>query len=200
MKLAEAIPHLRTDKPRKFSQSFDLVVNLKNIDLKKPENRFAKEVQLPNGRGKEISVGIISDRISGAITKTDLEAIAADKKKVGELIKNYEFLLCEAPLMPLVGRLLGKHLAPRGKMPKLLPPGRDPNTVAEELKQSVRIKVRDFPVVHVYIGNDKMNDAQIKENAERILDELSRTLPKGKNQIKNIYIKTTMSKPVKVEW
>lgn len=200
MKLQEAISHIRTNKQRKFSQSFDLIINLKNIDLKKPENRFSKDVQLPHGRGKEINVGVISDKIPGGINKAEIESISNNKKKVRELVKNYEFLVCEAPLMPLVGKLLGKYLAPRGKMPKLLPPGRDHNAAVNELKNSVRARVRDYPVVHVYAGNEKMSDQQIKENAEKILDEISKALPKGKNQIKNVYLKTTMSSPVKIEW
>ncbi len=200
MNLKQAVEHLRTIKQRKFGQSFDLIINLKNIDLKKPENKFSKEVILPYGRGKEINVGVISDRVSGAITKAELEAIANDKKKIRELAKKYEFLICEAPLMPLVGKLLGKYLAPRGKMPRLLPPGRDHNAVVNELKQSVKIRLRDSPVIHVYVGSEKMADNQIKENAQKILEEISKTLPKGKNQIKNIYLKTTMSAPVKITW
>jgi len=201
MKIEEAIANLRTNgSKRNFSQSFDLIINLKNIDLKKPENKFSKEVQLPHGRGKEINVGIISDRISGAITKSELESIAEDKKKIRELTKKYEFLICEAPLMLLVGKVLGKYLAPRGKMPKLLPPGRDYNAVVNELKNSVRIRVRDSPVIHVYAGSEKMSDEQIKDNVKKILEEVAKTLPKGKNQIKNVYLKMTMTQPVKIDW
>ncbi|MBI4018343.1 MAG: 50S ribosomal protein L1 [Candidatus Aenigmarchaeota archaeon] len=200
MKIQEAISHIRTDsKQRKFSQSFDLVINLKNIDLKKPESKFSKEIQLPHGRGKEINVGIMSDRISGAISRPDLEAIAADKKRVRMLVNEYEFFVAEAPLMPVVGKLLGKYLAPRGKMPKLLAPGRDHNAVVNELKQSVRVRVRDSPVIHAYVGSEKMSDQQIKENAERLLEEILKTLPKGRDQIKNVYLKTTMGNPVKIE-
>jgi large subunit ribosomal protein L1 len=199
MKLQEAIEYLRTSgRKTNFSQSFDLVINLKNIDLKKPENKFSKEVQLPHGRGKGIAVGIISDRVPEAISKSELESM--DKRKIRELSKKYEFLVAEAPLMPLVGRVLGKYLAPKGKMPKLLPPGRDVNSVVGELKDSVRIRVRDSPVIQVYVGNEKMEGQKIKENAEKVLEDVVKTLPKGRDQIKSVYIKTTMSSPVKVSW
>ncbi len=200
MKIDDALKYLReSSKQRKFAQSVDLIINLKNIDLKKPENKFSKEVLLPNGRGKEISVGIISDKISGAVTKTDIETFEKDKKKLKQFTKQYDFAIAEAPLMPLVGKVLGRYLAPRGKMPKLLPPGRNPQMMVDELKNSVRIRVRDSPTIQVLAGTEEMSDAQLKENIDKILDEVSKSLPKGKNQVKDIHIKMTMGKPVKID-
>ena len=199
MKLDDALKYLRESKKRKFAQSIDLIVNLKNIDLKKPENKFSKEVLLPHGRGKEISVGVISDRIAGAVTKRDLEEFETDKKKLRTFMKKYDFLIAEASLMPFVGKVLGKYLAPKGRMPKLLPPGRSHEAAIEELKKSVRIRVRDSPVIHVLAGSENMSDAQLKENIEKIMEEVQKTLPKGQNQIKDISIKMTMGKPVKVD-
>ena len=66
MKIEQALEELNKVKKRNFSQSYDLVISIRNIDLKKPENRFSKEVFLPHGRGKEIEVGIISDSIPNA--------------------------------------------------------------------------------------------------------------------------------------
>ena len=200
MKIDDALKYLRENsKQRKFAQSVDLIINLKNIDLKKPENKFSKEVLLPNGCGKEISVGIISDKISGAVTKADIETFEKDKKKLKQFTKQYDFTIAEAPLMPLVGKVLGRHLAPRGRMPKLLPPGRNPQMMVDELKNSVRIRVRDSPTIQVLAGSEEMSDAQLKENIDKILDEVSKSLPKGKNQVKDIHVKMTMGKPVKID-
>lgn len=197
MKLDEALKALSEAPKRNFVQSYDLIVALKNIDLKKPENKFSKDIILPHGRGKEINVGIISDKIEGALTKTDVETI--DKKGVRELTKKYEFFLCEAPLMPLVGKTLGKYLGPKGKMPKLLPPNTDPAAMVEEAKKSVRIRVRDSPVVQVAVGTEAMTQSQVKENVEKVMEELKKTLPKGVSQIKVVMLKLTMNKPVKVD-
>lgn len=197
MKIEDALKYLRDNsKKREFTQSFDLIINLKNIDLKKPENKFAKEVLLPHGRGKEVSVGIISEKLG--ITKGDLEDFGRDKKKLKEFTKKYDFLIAEAALMPLVGRVLGKYLAPRGRMPKLLPPGRSHDAMIDELKRSVRIRVRDSPSIQVLAGSESMSDSQVAENIGQILEEVLKSLPKGKNQIKDVYLKMTMSKPVKV--
>ena len=48
-------------KPRNFTQSVDMIVNIRDLDVKKPENRFNEEVTLPNGRGKEVKIGVIAD-------------------------------------------------------------------------------------------------------------------------------------------
>ena len=197
MKIDEALQHLSGSPKRGFVQSYDLVVTLKNIDLKKPENKFSKDVVLPNGRGKDVNVCIISDRIEGALTKTDVETI--DKKRIRELTKKYEFFLCEAPLMPLVGKILGKYLGPKGKMPKLLPPNTDPASLVAEAKKSVRVRVRDSPVIQIIVGTESMPQNQVKENVEKVLEEIKKTLPKGVSQIRMDMIKLTMNKPVKLD-
>lgn len=197
MKIDEALQNLAEKPKRGFVQSYDLIVTLKNIDPKKPENKFSKDVVLPNGRGREIKIGIMSDRIDGAITKADIEGI--DKKGIRELTKKYEFFLCEAPLMPLVGKILGKYLGPKGKMPKLLPPNTDPASMVDEAKKSVRIRLRDSPFIQVIVGTETMPHNKIKENIERVMDEIKKSLPKGVSQVKSIMLKLTMNKPVKVD-
>ncbi len=198
--IEESIKYLReNNQKRGFEQTFDLTINLKNIDLKKPENKFSKDVVLPHGRGKSVEVCIISDSIpEAALKKPDIERLAADKAGMKSVLKKYEFFVCEAPLMPLVGKTLGRFLGPKGKMPKLLPPGTNHNSIVDETKKSVRVKVRDTPVVQTCVGSENMQDLQIKENVERVMEEVRKSLP-AKTQIKNIYFKLTMSKPVKLE-
>ena len=68
-KILKTIKELREkSKKRKFSQTFDLVVNLKEFDVKKPENKFVEDVILPNGRGELATVIVFSD----SVNKSDL--------------------------------------------------------------------------------------------------------------------------------
>ena len=46
---------------RKFTESVDLVVNLKNLDLSQPKNRITESIVLPNGRGKAIKIGVLHE-------------------------------------------------------------------------------------------------------------------------------------------
>ncbi len=197
LKLEDAIKKLREGEKRKFNQSVDLIINLRNIDLKKPENKFSKDVILPHGKGKDVSVCVISDTLPEGVGKHDIEGFAQNKSAAKQFTKKYDFFVCEAPLMPLVGKILGRYLGPKGKMPRLLPPGKDPKFIVEETKKSVRVNVRDAPTIQIAISSEEMDDAKIKENVERVIEEVRKALP-AKAQIRNAYIKTTMGKPIKI--
>lgn len=197
IKLEDAIKKAREGEKRKFSQTIDLIVNLRNIDLKKPENKFSKDVILPHGRGRDVSVCVISDNIPDAVNKNDIENFSRSKSSAKQFTKKHDFFVCEAPLMPLVGKILGRYLGPKGKMPRLLPPGKDPKFIIDETKKSVRINLRDVPTIQIPIGVEDMQDTQIKENVEKVIEEVRKSLP-PKAQIRNAYVKTTMGKPVKL--
>jgi large subunit ribosomal protein L1 len=98
--------------------------------------------------------------------------------------------------MPLIGKHLGIYLGPRGKMPKLATG--DINDLIKKLKNSVNIRLKDLPLIQCSVGNERMKDEEIAENILAVLKFLEEKLPKGKANIKNMMIKLTMSKPVKV--
>ena len=202
MPVEEAVRWARANsEKRKFMQTFDLSVNLKNIDMKKPESKLSKDVALPHGSGTEARICVISDNVKNfepVVGKADISAMDADKKSAKLFCRSYEFYLAEAQLMPLVGKVLGKYLAPKGRMPKLLPPNVDPNRMAVELKQSVRLKMKDSPVIHCAVGREDMSDEQVRDNINKVIEEVRKSLP-GKAQIRNGYIKLTMGKAAKIE-
>lgn len=191
LSIDEAIKELRKHK-RNFIQTFDLIINLKNIDLRKPENRINKEVILPYPP-KEMKIGVIAD--NGEITKSDLEG---DIKSLKKKLKEFDILVAQPQYMVLVGKVAGKILAPKGKMPKPLPPGDSGKNMIETLKKSIKIRVRNNPTIQCAIGKENMNDKEIKQNIEKVIEFVENTLPKGKAQIKNIYLKLTMSPPVRI--
>jgi len=200
--ILEALKELRSkSKPRNFVQTVDLIVNLKEIDLKKPENKINEVVELPYGRGKEASVVVFSDEIKNldvpVLNSKDIEELAKNKRACKKLAKETEFFLSEAKLMPVVGKHLGRYLAPRNKMPKLI--SGDVKQMIESMKKSVRVKIKSSPVIQCPVGTEKMKDEEIAENIKQVLKFLEEKLPKGKNNIKNVFVKLTMSAPVKVE-
>lgn len=195
-------------KPRNFTQSIDLVINIKDLDVNKPENRFEEEVSLPHGRGKEVKIAVIADgelalqaKKAGAdlvITRDDLEELGKNRKKAKRLANQYEFFIAQADLMPLIGRFLGPVLGPRKKMPKPIPATANPAPLIKKLRDTVRVRVKDQPLIHTTVGTEKMDEEKITENIESILDVLDRNLEKGRKQVKSMYIKTTMGPAVKV--
>jgi len=200
--LIDAVKEARKNsKKRNFVQTFDLIVNLKDIDLKKPENRINEIVELPYGRGKDIQIVVFSDSYKDlgvpVLNSKEIEEISKDKRSSKKLAKKTEFFLAEPKLMPIVGKFLGRFLAPRGKMPKIVTG--DIKKEIEVLKKSVRIRIKNSPVVQCPVGTENMKDEEIAENVKAVLKFLEEKLPKGKNNIKNVYLKLTMGKPVKLE-
>ena len=197
----------KNSKKRKFVQSLDLVINLKDVDLSKPENRIDEEIELPKGRGKEARIAVFATgelalKAKGVadtvIQPEQIKELAEDKKKAKELAESHDFFVAEAPLMPTIGRTLGRILAPRGKMPKPIPPDADIESIVNKLKKSIKIRSKDKPTFHCLVGKEDMSPEDLAENIETILDRVESKLERGRMNIKSAYIKTTMGKAVRV--
>ena len=199
--IVELIKKLRKNsKKRNFVQTFDLIINLKDFDIKKPENRIDDFVVLPSGRGKKAKIVVFSDTKSDigckVLATEDIETIARDKKAVKKFANETDFFLAEPKMMPIVGKFLGQVLGPRGKMPK--PVTGDVKELVKKLEDSVRIVVRKNPIIQTIVGIESMKDEDIAKNVKAVIDFVEKKLPKGKQNIKSIYLKLTMSKPVRI--
>ena len=195
-------------KPRKFAQSYELIVKLRDVDVKQAENRFAELVSLPYPPPNKLSkVAVIAEgdlllkaKEAGAdtvLSRADIEKLASNKKEAKKLAKEYDVFLAQAELMPIVGRLLGRYLGPRAKMPQPVPPGADIKALIDRAKRSVRVKLRDQPQIMCRIGSELQSAKEVADNAAAILNFLlSRFKP---HNLERIYIKLTMGPPVEVE-
>jgi len=197
----------KKSKPRKFAQSWDLIFVLRDIDLKKPENRFNLELQLPEGLGRNLKTAILADSIGPeakkhadlVIAKAEIAPLGKNKKKLKKMANEYDWWFGEAPLMPLIGKELGAVLGTRGKMPKPIPPKINLEDLIKRAKSSVRIRLTNTPVIMVGVGNEAMPDENVSKNIDAVYNFVCDRLPKGKNNIKNVLVKLTMGRPVKLE-
>ena len=207
--ILEAVKKAKEEsKPRNFTQSVDVVITIKDLDVKKPENRIDEEVLLPNGRGKDVKIAFIADgelalqaKNSGAdlvINKTELEEMGKDRKGAKKIANRQDFFVAQADMMPLVGRFLGPVLGPRKKMPKPVPATAKPEPIMERLKSTVKVRIKDQPVIQALVGTQDMEDELIAANIDAVLAVLDQKLEKGRNQIKSMYVKTTMGPVARV--
>lgn len=195
-------------KPRNFTQSMDVIINVRDLDVKKPENRFNEEVTLPNGRGKDVKIGVIADGelivqaknagVNLVINKEDLEALGKDRKAAKKAANSVDFFIAQADMMPLVGRFLGPVLGPRNKMPKPVPASIKLDPLLERLQNTVKVGIKQQPSIQIIVGSQDMTDKELAENIETVLTVLDRQLDKGRSQIKSMFIKTTMGPTVRV--
>jgi len=194
-------------RERKFVESVDISITLKNIDMSNPKNRIDEEIPLPFGRGKNIYVAVIGsgefafkakNKADIVISPEELEVIVGDRRKAKKIASKYQFFIAEIPLMPVVGKKLGFALGPRGKMPKPVPPTADPGPIIDTLKQSIKVRSKDRTMFHAPVGVATMDPEQIAANIDAVLTRIEKKLERGKFNIKNVYVKTTMGPRVKL--
>lgn len=195
-------------KERKFKESIELAINMKEIDLSDPKSRINEEIPLPKGRGRELKVAVIgTEEMKGKAKDAadflygpeDLSKFADDKKAFKKLAGQIDYFVAESTLMANIGKSLGQVLGPRGKIPKPLPPGQDPSPMIGNLKRTVRARSRDKKTFHVPVGTREMTSADLAENINAVIKRIVGKLEKGYGNIDSIYIKTTMGKPVKLK-
>ncbi len=192
-----------SSKKRNFTQTWDLVINLKGINFSKPENRFSGSVILPHGKGKKTKVCVIADSKVTEAKKLDVGVITKDqlrkmpKNEAKKIAGEYDYFLGETTLMSQIGKVLGPVLGPRGKMPKPFPSTVDLSGLIKGGEKTFNLNVKT-PVIQGSVGNEGMKDEEIWENIKSIINFIEGKLPKGKQQIDNVVVKLTMGKAFKV--
>lgn len=193
---------------RKFLESVELSVNLKDVDLANPKNRLNEEIILPYGRGKNVKVAIFGspemrekskDIVDLFIPAEEISKMKDDKVETKKKVATIDFFVAEAPLMAQVGKNLGVILGPRGKMPRPVPPGADPTGIVTNLRKTVKIRSKDKRTFHVPVGTRDMDPEQVADNIEAVINRIRTKLERGLMNIHSAYVKTTMGPSVKLE-
>ncbi len=206
--IMDALAKAREAAPeRGFEQSVDLTINLRDLDMRQPDNRVDLRVSLPNGvGGQKVLVFASGDlalraRRAGAdsvIEPTELNELASDRKAAKKRLKGYDIFIAEAPLMPTVGRVAGPILGPKGKMPTPVPPQAPIDAILERERRVVILRSRERPFVKCKVGKESMPDEDLAGNIEAILSNLVNSLKRGTNNVESIYLKLTMGPSVKL--
>jgi len=187
---------------RKFSESVDITVNLKNIDMAQPKNHIDETILLPHGTGRKVGIAVIGKgdittqaREAGVdlvIGPEEVERLGGAPREARSVASAYRFFLAETSVMPQVGRFLGPRLGPRGRMPTPIPAGTDIRPMVERLRNSVKIRTKDKKTFHVKVGSTGMPPEQIAENIDAVLRRVESVLEQGSMNIRSVYVKTTM--------
>lgn len=193
---------------RNFAESVDLAINLKNLDMSQPKYRVDEEILLPNGLGKDLKIAVFAKGEVGlqakeagcdyVFTEEDINDLADDKSRARSIANECDFFIAEVQYMPLIGKTLGAILGPRGKMPVPLTPDKNVADMIKSSKNSIRIRSKDKLTFHVAVGRRDMDAERIAENIESIVNRVESVLDKGKQNLKSIYVTTTMGKSLRV--
>jgi len=205
-KLAEMIKEAKAiDKERKFKQSLELIMVFKDIDVKKGFS-INETIQLPKTNSPaaicvmasgDMGLKAKNAKADKVIDNDELTRLAANKRESRKLINSFDFFLADTKLMPVVGKVLGQLLGPRGKMPTPVPFNAPIDAFLERFRSSVRVRVKNSLSMSCKIGDESMDDADLAINAHAILGGIEKKLPNGDKNIRKILIKTTMGKIAK---
>jgi large subunit ribosomal protein L1 len=194
---------------RKFTQSVELILDIKEIDMKSPEGKIQQVVDLPHITSKpnkilviatgELAMNARNAKVDKVLERADLEALTGKKKELRKLGNTYDVFLAEAPLMPLVGRLLGPVLGPRGKLPVPVPPTADIVPLITKHHKTIVVRMRNQPIIQCAVGTADMKEEDIVDNIQAVLRMLEGKLKRGLKNVKYAFIKTSMGTPVKIK-
>ncbi len=208
--IQKALDELKKLPKRKFSQSYDLIVNLKNIDLK--TTPIDVIVVLPHPRGVQTKIVAFVDQelteqankfCDLVIKEIDFPKYA-DKKVQKKLSEDYAYFIAQGNLMNKVALAFGKVLGPRGKMPNpklgcVVPANANLEVLAKRLRSTVKMSARKALNLQCLVGKENQSESEIIDNILAVYQTAAKSMPQEESQnIKNVCLKLTMSKPVKI--
>src|ERR1700751_2515687 len=203
--LAEAIKMVKARAKAKFDETIEIAINL-GVDPRPPDQMVRGVVNLPNGTGRTLRVGVFA---RGAKAE-EAKAAGADVVGAEDLVEkvqggtiDFDRCIATPDMMPLVGRL-GKVLGPRGMMPN--PKGGTvtmdvTNAVKGAKGGSVEFRVEKAGIVQAGIGKASFSADHLVQNIKAFADAVQKARPAGAKGtfINRVAISSTMGPGVKVE-
>jgi large subunit ribosomal protein L1 len=194
---------------KKFNQTIDLIMDIKEIDMKAPEGKITEVVELPHLSAKPNKICFIASgelalkarraNADNVIERADLEGLAGKKKDLRKIGNDYDVFVSEAALMAMVGRTLGPVLGPRGKMPVPVAPSADVDALIAKHRKTVVVRMRNQPIIQTMVGTQNQSDEDLVDNIQAVLRVLEGKLKRGLKNIDVVFIKASMGEPVKIK-
>lgn len=203
------LDELKKQPKRNFAQSYDLVINLKNLDIK--TNPLDFFVTLPFPRGKTVKIAAFVDQELAeqankfcdlAIREPEFPQYSA-KKTAKKLAEQYDYFLAQASLMPKIAANFGRTLGSRGKMPNpklgcVVPPNANLEPLIKKLQNTLRLQAKKGLNLQCLMGKENQPEEEIIANILTVYNAVVKQLPNEVQNVKNVALKLTMGKPVKL--
>jgi large subunit ribosomal protein L1 len=209
----KALEYIKAGSPqRKFSQALDLIINLKELDLKKPEEQLDVWVPLAHDRGKKFRIGAFvgpemleqaKNTCDTVIAHDDFKRYEGNKKSIKKLAKTHDLFIAQANIMPDVAKYFGRILGPRGKMPNpkagcVVPPNANLKVLTEKLKKTVHVVAKIQLSAKCAVGKQDTPEEKLVENIMTVITTARQALPQEDNNIKSVMLKYSMGPAVQV--
>lgn len=191
---------------RNFLQTIELQIGLKNYDPSR-DKRFAGSVKLPYIPKPNMKVCILGDQVHCDRAKAlgipcmnveDLKKLNKNKKEVKKLAKSYDAFLASETLIRMIPKLLGPGMHKAGKFPTPLTHSDNIEEKIDELKSTIKFQLKKVLCMAVAVGHVDMKDDELVANTMLSINFLISLLKKNWQNIRSLFIKSTMGKPVRI--
>ncbi|XP_033104842.1 60S ribosomal protein L10a-like [Anneissia japonica] len=191
------------DKKRKFVETVELQINLKNYDPQK-DKRFSGTVKLHSIPRPKFSVCILGDQQHcdeaqdlgiPCMNADALKKLNKNKKLVKKLAKKYDAFLASDSLIKQIPKLLGPGLNKAGKFPTLVSHQEPLTNKVEEVKATIKFQMKKVLCLAVACGHIEMSDDELVANISLAINFLVSLLKKNWQNVRSLYVKSTMGKP-----
>ena len=128
----------------------------------------------------------------------DMEALKKlnkNKKLVKKLAKRYDAFLASDSLIKQIPRILGPGLNKAGKFPTLLTHTDSMVSKVEEVKATIKFQMKKVLCLAVAVGHVEMDEEDLVSNINLAINFLVSLLKKNWQNVRSLYIKSTMGKP-----
>jgi len=189
-----------TTKKRKFLETVELQIGLKNYDPKK-DKRFSGTVKLKNIPKPKMQVCVLGDEQhcdeakANDIPYMDAEALKKlnkNKKLVKKLAKKYDAFLASEALIRQIPRILGPGLNKAGKFPSLLTHQDSMQGKIEEVRSTIKFQMKKVLCISVAVGHVTMSNDELVQNIHLSINFLVSLLKKHWQNVRSMHIKSTM--------
>ncbi|KAF4015261.1 hypothetical protein G4228_006360 [Cervus hanglu yarkandensis] len=124
-----------------------------------------------------------------------LKKLNKNKKLVKKLAKKYDAFLASESLIKQIPRILGPDLNKAGKFPSLLTHNENMVAKVDEVKSTIKFQMKKVLCLAVAVGHVKMTDDELVYNIPLAVNFLVSLLKKNWQNVRPLYIKSTMGKP-----
>lgn len=193
-------------KKRKFTESIELQITLKNYDPQR-DKRFSGTFRLPMIPKPNSSVCVLgnqkhcekADQLGvDKMTVDDLKKFNKNKKLIKKFAKKYDNFLASASLIKQIPRILGPGLTKAGKFPSLLDENENLQEKIDTVKATIKFQMKKVMCMSLAVANVTMAPADIALNVQLAVNFLVSLLKKNWQNIKVLYIKSTMGPPMQI--
>lgn len=187
-------------KKRKFTESIELQVTLKNYDPQR-DKRFSGTFKLPTIPRPRMKLCMLGNAVHceqaeqiglAHMSVEDLKKFNKNKNLIKKFAKKYDAFLASDSLIKQIPRLLGPGLTKAGKFPTLVNAGDNLQSKVDTVRATIKFQMKKVMCLSVAVANVEQPKNEIELNIQLAANFLASLLKKNWQNIKVMYVKSTM--------